>query len=119
MSTSKRINQQTSVLSYFIIKGGFLNSIGKFVSFIGQMNPSGSEPVMNMKFRMEDKDNFKKLIQQCVIDNVAYHKTVNEFMTQIRRKNIYPKGSSSSTDFGIEKTLRMSSIEISDEIYEY
>ena len=33
-ATQKRINQETSVLSYYIIKGGFLNSIDKFIGYI-------------------------------------------------------------------------------------
>jgi hypothetical protein len=118
-TTDKRINQETSVLSYFIIKGGLLNSIDKFVMFIIKMNSDMKDPIMNFKFNSSNDNDYKELIKECVINNVGYHKSINKFIEIIRETGIYPKEKTSINEFNIAKTLRMSLIEVADEMYSY
>lgn len=118
-ATTKRIVQGTSVLSYFVIKGGFMNAIAKFVDFVNKMNPSESEiPPMNFRFKPQFKHEFRSLIQDCVINNIAYHKSVDMFIREIKDKKLYPRGKTGITEFNINKTLRMTLIEMADEIYD-
>lgn len=118
-ATQKRINQETSVLSYYIIKGGFMNSIAKFIGFVIKMNPGQSdEPIMNFKFKPDRKNEYEELIKDCVIYNLGYHKTVDAFMKEIRDKKLYPTEKAAVTEFKLNKTLRMTLIEVADEIYQ-
>ena len=118
--TQKRIKQETSVLSYYIIKGGFMNALPKFLDFIMEMNKSTIEnPVLNMKFNKDNKEQFKNLIKDCVIRNTNYHELIDLFIREIRSKGLVPKEQMPMTHFNIDKTLRMSIIELGDAEYEY
>lgn len=118
--TSKRIKQETSVLSYYIIKGGLLNAIDKFVTFVLNMNKSTPEqPILNLKFDPQHADKFKALISDCVINNTNYHESIDFFLREIRSKKMYPQEASPMTHFRIDKSLRMTLIELTDEKYEY
>lgn len=70
--TDKRIIQETSVLSYYVIKGGFLTSLGKFME---KYNPE----IVDLSPKLTS-DEYIDIIKTCVIDNNAYHTLVNNMM---------------------------------------
>ena len=54
-----------------------------------------------------------------MIRNTNYHELIDLFLRDIRDKGLIPKESSPMTHFNIDKTLRMSIIELGDAEYEY
>lgn len=102
-----QLKQYTSIMSYFIIKGGFINNLDKLVNFFLMQNPNVNveEPAMNLKFNIDKKHEFRNLIQDCVIDSHTYHQQVDYFIEKVKTMDL--KKPCQVNEFNIEKTLRM------------
>lgn len=71
-TTDKRILQETSVLSYYVIKGGFITSLDKFME---KYNPE----IVDLSVKLDSND-YIDLVKTCVIENKGYHALVNNMM---------------------------------------
>jgi hypothetical protein len=88
----KKINQTTSVLSYFIIKGSFLFNINKYIKFVGN------------NIRMKNKLNtFLNLVEICTTDN-TYLESIDKYIDYLTNTE--------NIDEYIKNTMRMTCIQI-------
>lgn len=75
-NTNKRLHQDTSVLSYHILKGGFITSLDIFME---KYNPE----IVDLSIKLTS-DDYIELIKKCVIENKYYHEFVNFFIMKFK-----------------------------------